>query len=183
MQAKIKKLTTTSPFCPSPLCHGSFAKCILVEQNSLNSCHIMTPVVNSLDFRYVLKASLQLYLHHDTAPTAPRPSAEDTSTGDGWRLFFPGVSGNAMWACCCRRLLMVNVFSRAFHSSHSQLHSICPGGGTIAEREGELFYTKSGNRFIYQQAIKGRLLALRGRDRFSLLGPRQQISFIGHLSS
>lgn len=26
---------------------------------------------------------------------------------------------------------------RAFHSSCSQLHSICPGGGTITEREGE----------------------------------------------
>lgn len=43
---------------------ASVTKCILVELNSLNPCHIMTATVNSLDSEYVLKASPWIYLHH-----------------------------------------------------------------------------------------------------------------------
>lgn len=71
--------------------------------------------------------------------------------GGRWRLFFSGASGDDMWACCC----CCSAFSlkfplggcvlpalrspRAFHSSHSQLRSICLGGGTITKKEGEYF--------------------------------------------
>lgn len=72
-------LTATSPTPAQLHCDiCSVTKCILVE---LISCHIMTPTVNSLDSKYVLKASLQLYLHHVIAPTTLHPSVEDISTG------------------------------------------------------------------------------------------------------
>lgn len=48
-------------------------KCILVEPYSLNSYHIVTPTVNSLDSKNVLKAWLQLYLHHVMAPITLSP--------------------------------------------------------------------------------------------------------------
>ncbi len=53
-----------------------------------------------------------------------------------------------MWACCCcsafslkfphgECVSQLSALPGPFHSSHSQLHSICLGGGTIAEREGD----------------------------------------------
>lgn len=77
------------------------SKCILVVLNSLNSGHIMTPTVNSLDSEYLLKASPQPYLHHVMTPTALPHLLRIFQLGDRWGLFFSGASGDGMWACCC----------------------------------------------------------------------------------